>query len=289
MAARILVTGSTGTVGSLLIKELSKKAPVRAAVHTPSKAEGVKGPNVEIAGLDLKRKDTLEAALKGIERLYLLTPFTPDQVELSKVFIDAAKRSGVKYIVKQSSMGADSEGITIGRLHRQVERYIEDSGIQYTFLRLNSFMQNFVNFFGSSIRNEAKIYLPLGQGKVSYIDARDIAAVATEVLTKEGFQGQAIELTGPEALTVAEVAGAFSEALGRQIIYVDITPEAARGGMKAVGMNDWSINALIELYDVEKKGYASKVTDRVEEITGRRPHTFMQFAKDNAQLLKKAA
>ncbi|MBI5492335.1 MAG: SDR family oxidoreductase [Deltaproteobacteria bacterium] len=290
MAAKILVTGSTGTVGSLLIKELSKKTPVRAAVHTLSKAEGIKGPNVEIAVLDLKRKDTLDAALKGIERLYLLTPFTPDQAELAKTFIDAAKRSGVRYIVKQSAMGADSEpGITLGRLHRQVERYIEDSGIPYAFLRPNSFMQNFINFFGSSIRSEGKIYLPLGQGKVSYIDARDIAATAAEVLTKEGFQGRAIELTGPEALSVADVAGAFSEALGRQVIYVDVTPEAARGGMKAAGMNEWSINALMELHDINKKGYASKVTEQVEEITGRRPLSFRQFALDNARLLKKAA
>lgn len=288
MAGRVLVTGATGTVGSLVVKELSRRgALVRAAVHDAAKGGRIQGANIEIYQVDYGKRETLEAALRGVETLYLLTPFTPDQVNMARDIVDEAGRAGVRHIVKQSGIGADAEpGITVGRLHREVERYIEASGIPYTHLRPNFFMQNFVNYFGDSIKKEGKIYLPLGEGRVSYVDARDIAAVAGVVLTGTGHEGKVYNITGPAALSLNDVALSLSRALGKKVAYIDVPEDAARKGMKGAGMADWAVNCLMELHGVARAGYASAVTDTVERLTGKKPRTFDEFAKDNAGYFK---
>lgn len=284
MAGRILVTGATGTVGSRVVKELSRSGVmVRAAVHNAAKGDRLRGANVEIFQVDYGRRETLQAAFKDMEKLYLLTPFSPDQLEMARALVDEAKRAGVKHIVKQSGMGADAEpGITVGRLHREAERYIEASGIPYTHLRPNFFMQNFTSYFGESIRSEGKIYLPLGEGRVSYVDARDIAAVAAAVLTGKGHEGRIYNVTGPAALSLHDIADSLSRVLERKVIYVNIPEDAARKGMKGAGMPEWAINCLMELHGVAKAGYASAVTDTVERLTGKKPRTFEEFARENS-------
>lgn len=289
MASRILVTGATGTVGTNVVRELSKRGvSLRACVHTASKADKIREANVEIFEVDYSDRSTIEAAFRGIESLYLLTPFVPGQVEIATLLVDIARKAGVRHIVKQSALGADSPSpITLGVLHRRAEVYIEESGIPYTFLRPNSFMQNFINFQGATIKAEGKIYLPLGEGKVSYIDARDIARVAAEVLTNSTpHTGKAYNLTGPEAIPAARVAQIFSNAIGRPVVYVDTPVEAARRSMLEAGLPDWTVNSLMELYRLDKTGGASGVTDAVEKITGSKPATFEKFASDHAHLLR---
>lgn len=290
MASKILVTGATGTVGAHVVRELSKRGiGVRACVHTPIKAERIREANIEIFDVDYRDKKSVESAVRGMESIYLLTPFVPEQFEMASLLVDAAKKAGVKHIVKQSALGADARpAITAGRLHRQAEIYIEESGVPYTFLRPNFFMQNFLTYFGGSIRSEGKIYLPVGEGKVSYIDARDIAAVAAEVLTKKGRKGKVYSLTGPEALSAGDVAGIFSRASGRKITYVDVPEEDARKAMRELGMPGWTVDAIMELHGIARGGYASGVTSTVEDLTGKKPITFEQFAKDNLLYLKAA-
>jgi len=146
MPSRTLVTGATGTVGSFLVRELSKRGePTRAAVHTEAKAGRIAEANIEIFEMDFADKASVDAALKGIEKVYLLTPFSPGQVEMAGFFIDRAVEAGVRYIVRQSAAGAETEAITLLRGHRMAEARVEESGIPYTHLRPNSFMQNFVN------------------------------------------------------------------------------------------------------------------------------------------------
>lgn len=293
MPSRTLVTGATGTVGSFLVRELSKRGePTRAAVHTDAKAGRIAEANIEIFEMDFADKASVDAALKGIEKVYLLTPFSPGQVEMAGFFIDRAALAGVKYIVRQSAAGAETEAITLLRGHRMAEARVEESGIPYTHLRPNSFMQNFVNFFGDSIRSSGKLLLPLKNAAVSYIDARDIAAVAATLLAgsvKEERVNRAYALTGPAPVTMDGVASAISKASGRPVQYMDISPAEAKLGMKAAGMPDWAIESMIELYEFQRDGRAERVSGAVEEIAGRAPFSFDDFARDNASAFRSAA
>src|SRR5688572_549197 len=192
MEETILITGATGTVGNQVVKKLSNlDVKVRAGVHSLIKGENLKFPNVEVCELKFHKPESLKAVFTGVDRVFMITPMTEDQVEIGKSLIDAAKAAGVKHVVKLSAAGAELEHtIQLGRWHREVEKYLEESGLNYTILRPASFMQNFVDYYGNSIRKENKIYLPLGNGKVSFIDARDIADVAACVLTSDKYYNQ---------------------------------------------------------------------------------------------------
>jgi uncharacterized protein YbjT (DUF2867 family) len=134
---------------------------------------------VQVVQLDYNKPDTLSAALIGVDKLFLLTPFQSNMVDLTSNLVNEAKKAGVKYIVKQSVLGADSEpAITPSRLHRQAEKIIEESGIPFTFLRPNFFMQNFVTLYSHFIKTQGAFYVPAGDAKASFVDVRDIAAVA---------------------------------------------------------------------------------------------------------------
>ena len=149
-------------------------------------------------------------------------------------------------------------------------------------------MQNFVNFFGQTIRTQSAFYITAGDGKVSFVDARDIAAVATQILlaktngTKinDHYENKKYGITGNKALSYSQVAEVLSNALGRRITYVNITEEDARKAIKKMGMEEWLIDALIEFYNVIKSGDASQSTAVVEQITGRKPISFEQFVRD---------
>jgi uncharacterized protein YbjT (DUF2867 family) len=285
MHTTILVTGATGTIGREVVKQLSMidgDIRVRAGVHSVIKGENLKRlPDVEIVEIDFKDKDSLHAAFTHADKLFLVTPMAEDQVDMAKTLVDEAKKAGVKHIVKLSAMGADVEpGIKICRRHREIEKYIEDSGINYTFLRSSSFMQNFVNYTAETIKEEGKIYMPTGNGKVSYVDARDVAAVGIEALTGKGHDGKIYELTGPEAVSTNEVAQILSETTGKKIEFVDVTNDEARKAMFKKGASDWMVDATLELYQVYKSGNGKQVFDSVQAVTNRKPHTFKQFAND---------
>jgi uncharacterized protein YbjT (DUF2867 family) len=271
----ILVTGATGTVGSEVVRQLSTKGQfiIRAAARSANNPTLKDLKSVEIVELDYNKPETLATAFKDVNKLFLLTPFQSDMLDLTSNLVNAAKKSGVKYIIKQSVMGADAEpGITPGRLHRQAEKIIEEFGIPFSFLRPNVFMQNFVNFYSPMIKSQGALYAPAGDGKVSFVDVRDIAAVAVQALISDNqHKAKAYYITGPEALSYGQTAEILSKGLGKEIKYVNIPDEDARKGMKDMGMDDWSANSLIELFDITRKGYTSDITSVVEELTGRKP------------------
>lgn len=283
MQETILVTGATGAVGHEIIKQLAMQdVNVRAGVHSIIKGENLKRlPDVEIVEIDFRKPESLHAAFTHVDRLMLITPLSEDQLEMARNLVDEAKKQRVKHIVKLSALGAGAErGIKLGRWHREMEQYVEESGIPYTFLRAASFMQNLVNYNAENIISEGKFYLPVGDGKVSYIDTRDIAAVAVEALTTDGHDGKIYDLTGPEALSHNEMATILSEKTGKEISFVDIPEEAARQAMLSQHMPEQIVDAMLELYAAQKAGKSSMVTNTVQEVTGRSPHTFQQFAKD---------
>jgi uncharacterized protein YbjT (DUF2867 family) len=298
----ILVTGATGTVGSEVVKRLtspssplSSGSRVRAAVHSKDKADKLRNENktIEIVDVDYNKPETIVDALNGMDKLFLLTLPTPNMSEFALSLIKEAKKNDVKHIVKLSVLDADAEpGIMIGRVHREEEKIIEESGIPYTFLRAGAFMQNFINYFGETIRTQNAIYHPAGDGKVSFVDVRDIAAVATEILLAKNNEIKSKQqqqheykkygITGNEALSYSQAAEILSNVLGRRISYVNITEEDARKAMKKMGMEDWLIDALLEIYSLIRSGNASQTTTVVEQITGRKPISLEQFVRDNA-------
>jgi uncharacterized protein YbjT (DUF2867 family) len=288
MSKSILVTGATGIVGKEVVKQLSAKGEtVRGAARSANDDKTFGNLNgVQVVQLAYESPASLASAFKGVESLFLLTPFQSNMVDLTSNLVREAKNARIKYIVRQSVMGAEAEpGITPSRLHRQAEKIIEESQIPFTFLRPNFFMQNFVNFFAQTIKNQNAFYLAAGEGKVSFVDVRDIAAVAVHSLVDgvgSQHEGKAYDITGGEALSYGQAAEVLSSEVGKKINYVNISDEDAKKGMKDTGVDDWTINSMIELFEIIRAGYASAVSPIVEQITGHKPVTFEQFAKDYA-------
>lgn len=284
MTNTILVTGATGTIGTILVEKLAGAGqPSRALVRSSAKAEGIEKLGIKTIIGDLAHPESLKPAVEGIEKVFLLSSPDPEQAKLQSNLINAARDAGVRQIVKVSALGVGSglEEISLGRLHRDTEEEIERSGIAYTHLRPNGFMQNCLMFAGM-IRTQGVFYASLGDGKVSYVDARDVADVAFSALTENGHEGRAYDITGPEALSYDDVARELSSALGRDVKYVDVPMDTAREAMIGMGMKEWLANALVQLFDLYRKGGAERVADTVRNITGHQPITFSQFAKDYA-------
>jgi uncharacterized protein YbjT (DUF2867 family) len=151
-------------------------------------------------------------------------------------------------------------------------------------------MQSFANFFPQRIKDQSVFYLPAGDGKVSFVDARDIAAVAVQALTnnKDGLRnGKAYSITGPEAISFGQAARILSQQVGKKISYVSISEDDARKGMRDIGWDEWRINFLIELYNIIRLGYLAEFSSStVEEVTGKRAISFSQFAKDYAEAFR---
>jgi uncharacterized protein YbjT (DUF2867 family) len=281
MSKSVLVTGATGTIGRDVAKRLSEKgASVRAGVRDQAKARKQFGSNIALAAFDFENEKTFAAALAGVEKVFLLPPLLPNQLEVMNVFVDAAKRAGVRHIAKLSAVGiGDETQPTAIKWHGANEQHIRESGVAFTFLRPNSFMQNFFTYFPP---RDGAIYLPWGNGTASFVDTRDIASVAAKVLTTDGHEGKIYTLTGPAALGIAEVARILSEMTRREFKYVDVPEAAARDGMLQAGVPPWQVDLVMELHAVNKQNRWSTVTSDIEKVTGTAPTDFAQFARDHA-------
>ncbi len=285
----VLVTGASGTVGSEVVKQLSRNGHavhIKAAVHSIENIKKVKGNDkAESVQIDYNKPETLAAALKGVDKLFLVTPETLNAPELVSNLVTEAKKAGIRYIVRLSAMGESS--IASVRLHLEGEKIIEESGIPFTILRPNTFMQFFVNFYGPTIKNNNAFYGSVEDANVSFIDIRDIAAIVVKTLTdNDKHNGKVYTITGPEALSHYQVAEILSNATTKKINYVDIPEKEFQRRKKEIGLNDWWLNLMIEAFYSFRKGYHSQVYSTVEEVTGKKPISFSQFAKDYAQAFK---
>ena len=280
----ILVTGATGNVGTQVVNQLAAAGhKVRALVM--DKQEGAKlATTVDTVVGDLDNTDSLVNAMRGVERVYMLAPLTPSLEQHERNVIAAAKQAGVKHVVKHSVLGAQYEGIALAKWHRAGEKALEASGLAWTHLRPSAFTSN-AFFWLQSIKQGNAVYAPAGDGKLAVIDPRDIAAVAVKTLTTSGHEGQAYEITGPRALSTKEQVEILGKAIGKQLSYVDVPPEAARDGMAGM-MPPVIVDAMLEFYALIKSGQASLVTDTVQKLTGKAPRTFESWAQDNAAAFK---
>ena len=269
----ILVTGGTGKVGEAVVAELARlEAPFRIGTRSPQKA----GPNA--VAFDFDRPETFAPALAGIQTLFLLTSGgTQREVPV----VDAARKAGVRRIVKLSVWKAEEEGFAFGRAHREVEKAIEASGISHTFLRPNGFMQNFSTAMAPTIRQQGAFYFPV-EFRHSIIDVRDIGAVAARALTGGGAARRgALPLSGPESLSNEAIAAKLSKAVGKTIRFVTVPEPDFRQALVSAGMPSGYADAYLDLIRYYATGAAEEVTRGVEQVTGRPPIAFDRFAKDH--------
>lgn len=270
--SKILVIGANGTVGTHLVSELTK------AGQQVLKATSKKAQKSDEVHLNLLTQEGLDQAVSQAEKIFLLSPpGHTNQHELLIPVLKKAQEKKIKKVVLMTAMGADAVDEAP---FRQVEKYLEKSGLTYNIIRPNWFMQNFNSFWLQGILQDQKIYLPVAGGKGSFIDARDIAATAAKLLTTSQFDNQAFVLTGSEALNHDEVAVIMSEILKKKITFQDITPENMREGLLKAGLPKDYAEFLLMILSYFKLGYSSSVTDSVEKITGRKPIKFGQYVAD---------
>lgn len=285
----ILVVGGTGTIGSEVIRLLQQaKVPFKALVRDAAKARELNARGVETVAGDLRQPQTLPAALRGVDKVFAVTPLVPDQVQMRGALIAAAKAAGVKHFVMSTGIGAAPDSpVQIGRWHGENQKQVQESGMAWTFVQPGFFMQNLL-MYTQSIREKGEFYMPLGEGKVGWIDARDIAAVAARALTTPGHENRAYPVTGPQALSGAEVAAALSAVAGRPVRYVAITLQQAKQAMTGMGMPEPLADAMNELYALAPPGHLAGVLDTVQTVTGKPARTFGEFAKDHASAFRSA-
>jgi uncharacterized protein YbjT (DUF2867 family) len=280
----ILVTGATGNTGSALLQQLAARgARVRALVRRKPDNARLGDTSVTMVAGNFDDPRSLEAALEGVARAYLVTPSSPEAEAQQIRFAELAAAAGVRHLVKLSQLAAD-EGSPVRflRYHAAVERRIRELGMGFTFLRPNLYFQGLLAF-QSMIAKEGHFVAPVGEGRVSAVDVRDIAAVAAIVLTEQGHEGKTYTITGPTAVTHPEMASAIGEAIGRPVAFVDVPPQAFGGALRAAGIPAWQVDGLIEDYAHYARGEAAAISPHVREVTGVEPHDVRTFARDHAR------
>jgi len=285
----ILLTGLTSITGQRVAKRLLKSGhSFTALVRDVDKASDLKSKKITLVKGDLSKPGSIKKAMDGIENAFLLPPNNENQFRLEKNFIDAAKEAGVKHVVKYSAIGADTNSpSSILKYHGQSEKYLKDSGLRYTIIRPNLFMQNFVNFYGQEIRKKKQLKLPIKNAKCGYVDIRDTARIIKKILTSNGNKNKTYMITGPESLSCLEITGLFSEAMGKKINYVEIKPKEFKKDMIDSGVKESTAEAYTELYKLVTDGLYNEVTDDIYKLTDRQPHTFEEFLDDNIKFFLK--
>ena len=284
----ILVTGATGMTGSELVRRLSARGvSVRGLTRNMTKAAALSAlPNVEMQEGNMEQPETLSSPLRGIERAMLISSSDARMLEVQSNFIEAARKAGVRYVVKLSGIMPELDSpFRYARMHGEIEKRLEASGMAFTHLRAGEF---FTAYFRRvpSIVAKGELTLPMEDARIASIDIGDIAEVAATVLTDTGHEGKIYPLTGPEALSMTEVAEKLSVVTGKPIRYINIAPEEARSANLANGMPPYMADGLFELFAERRKGKEAQVSSVIPEIFGWQATRLDEFAARNAAIFR---
>ncbi|MBP8003054.1 MAG: NmrA family NAD(P)-binding protein [Chloroflexi bacterium] len=284
----ILVTGATGQVGSIVVQELAaKRTPIRALVRNPDKAARIAAQGIEVFVGDLGDPASIEAALVGIERIVLITSNAPDMAELQGNVIAAAKqRGGIQQIVKLSGgnyVGPNAP-TEVGVKHWQIEEQLAQSGIPYTCIRSNLFLQTIIQLVHVPLLKFGVLVAPMQEARFAVIDARDVAAALVGAMGNDECLGKTFYVTGPDAFSMTDVAMSLAAATGKPISYMPIPLPLWMGGLKAAGLPQQQIEHYAGLVQLVLKGEMEMITNDFAAITGNSPRPFGEFARGYAQV-----
>ena len=278
----IYIADGGGYIGRELVKRLVASGQrVRALVASPEEAAIVQGPSTEVVLGDRERPETFAHTLAGAEVAVLITRHVPNLFELEAGFIKAARAAGVGRMVKSSAFNAslDQQGAKL--LHARAEEAVKQSGMQWAFLRPQFFMQNLL-WFADEIKTKGTFSLAMKSGRIGMIDHRDIAAVAAKCVTEAGHEGQIYNLSGPELISMQDIAASLSRAVGTPIRYNDISSEEFQRYLLSMGWSAWHAEVMTRSYAGMSQGASAIVTDDVPRLLGRKATSFDQVATDYA-------
>jgi len=280
----ILVTGATGNTGQALPQQFANRnVRVRPTVRSPKDIARLPETVGAAFVADFDDPSSLDVALEGVTHACLVTPSSPNADAQQVRFAERAARAGVRHLVKLSQFAADEASpVRVLRYHAAVERRIRELGIAFTFPRPNLHFQGLLAF-QSMIAREGHFLAPIGDARVSAVDVRDIAAVAVTVLTEDGHEGQTYTITGPAAVSHAEMAAAVAEAIARPVAFIDVPAKAFAGALQSAGMPAWQVDGLLEDYAHHVRGEAEMVSPHVREVTRVEPCDVGQFARHYAR------
>ena len=281
----ILLTGATGKTGSATAIELSNlNVPFRALIRSEEKRGEIEALGGEVIIGSAEDRENIDQAMIGIEKLLIILPNCENQLEMEMQLVDSAKAEGVQHIVYMSSVEADEECISpIPKLHWDTEVYIKNSGMQWTMIKPNFYMQNFVGS-AKTIIEQNKFFLPMSEGRTGMIDTRDVGKVIAKVLSEEGHEGQSYQITGPEILSFYDVAEKFSSVLRREVLYVDMPMDAYKNILSQFLTNQWHLDSVIDLFGGIAEGGIEYKTDTFEELIGTPPRSLEDFIEEHRDL-----
>ena len=278
----ILVTGGTGSIGSELLRLLSQAGiATRALARNPQKGQTL--PGVTWVAGDLAKPETLPAVFEGAQKLFLATSYYEDMVDLQHNAIAAARAAGVTHVVKVSAFAASGHSrAPIGRWHYHVEKELQESGMGWTILRPHHFMQNLLAQ-AEYVAKQGVVYSASGDGKIPYLDPRDIATVAFVTLTQPGHLGKKYVLTGGEAISYREAAEIIGATVGKPVRFVDESPEQARERRVREGLPPAVIESALAISAYQRAGGKTvTITSTIADLTGRPPRTVAAFVREHA-------
>ena len=283
----ILITGATGKTGSATAKSLGEKGErFRALIRNEEKKEGLESLGGEVVIGSIENTDVVNQSMQGVKTVLVLLPNSESQLALEKQLVDSAKQAGVERIVKMSSIEATPDATSpIPKLHLESEEYIKQSGLAWTMIKPNFYMQNLLASAGT-IKDQGKIFLPMGEGKTGMIDTTDVGTVIAKVLSEDGHESMNHEITGPEILSFYEVAEIFSQVLGKQVDYVDVPMDAYKETLGQFLTNQWHLDAVIDLFKGIAEGGIEDKTNTFNELTGETPKSLSQFLAENSFIFK---